>query len=211
MRILNILKTDQYRPDFDTIEKAAEVLTKGGLIIAPTETNYGFLGRTDRDEVVKKIFNLKQRSLNLPTAIFVRSLKEIDFLADLNRTARKLARTLLPGPLTLILSDRAGFPAPIVTDHKIGIRYSSSPLIDKIMNRVDFNLTATSANLSGQPTPETIDIAADIFGVKVDLYLDSGRLNSLPSTVVDCTGENYRILRTGVYGPDEIEKAMKEN
>jgi len=208
---LYIQKIDQFEPDPDTVKKAARVLSDGGLIISPTETNYGFLGRIDDERVVRKIFTLKKRDLNLPTAIFIGSIGEIDQFGDLNPGAARLADKFLPGPLTLVLNNRTAYGQPIVTSGKIGIRISSSPLIEAILEQIDFNLTATSANVSGSKTPDAIDILTDVFGAGVDLYLDSGRLNSLPSTVVDCTGDMVKILRSGAISEEKIRNCIGKN
>lgn len=146
----------------------------------------------------------------MPTAIFVRSFDEIQKFGEINITAQKIAEKFLPGPITLVLKAHEDYPAPIVIDNKIGIRFSSSEIIKQLLARTDFNLTATSANISGDDDPENIEEAVDEFGKNIDLYLDAGPLNGLASTVVDCSGETYKILREGAISEEDIKKSLEK-
>ena len=77
------------------------------------------------------------------------------------------------------------------------------------MERVDYPVTATSANISGDEENETIEQIFDAFGEDVDLYLDGGPLTGLPSTVVDCSQEPPTVLREGAIDPSEIERVAQ--
>lgn len=207
----NILKISPREPERSKIRQAAEILMMGGVVVAPTETRYGLLGRIDDMSVIDRIYRLKRRDSNLPTAVFVRSRREVFELGCENRLSRILCEKFLPGPLTIVLKDRSGFPKPIVIDDKIGLRYSSSPVISRLLETVEPYLSATSANISGNAEPETVSEIAGLFGAGIDLYLDSGRLKALPSAVVDCSGDEYKILRTGAITDEEIVRGTAEN
>jgi L-threonylcarbamoyladenylate synthase len=200
----NILKISCSDPATDLIDSAVRILKEGGIVVAPTETRYGVLGRIDNIKTVEKIYRLKKRAVEEATAIFVRSREEISRFAYENENSKKLSETFLPGPLTLVLRDKSGLPAPIVVDKKIGIRFSSSRVISKILAEIDVNLTATSANISGNKEAVTISEISQSFGGGVDLYFDSGLLDSPPSTVVDCSGKELRILREGAIASKEL-------
>lgn len=208
MNDLNILKISKSRPDNKIIDQAARILDKGGIVVAPTETRYGLLGRIDNPDVLKKLYGLKGRQGRQPSAVFVRDQEEIFEFGCENKLSRTLAQQFLPGPLTLVLKDKSGYPEPIVVGGKIGIRFSSSLVIAKILNKVKFNITATSANISGGKELETIEEIAAVFRSNVDLYLDGGHLDSLPSTVVDCSCDTYKILRSGAFTREEIKKKI---
>ena len=203
-----ILKIDHSRPDEQIIESAACILGKGGVVVTPTETRYGLLGRIDDMHVVEKIFELKKRALSLPTAVFVMSGDDIFRLGHKNRLAELLLEKLLPGPLTLVLKNRSEYRAPIVIDDKIGLRFSSSPVVSRLLEKTGLNLTATSANVSGKKEPETAAEIADFFGTGVDLYLDCGPLTALPSTVVDCSGKEMKMLREGAVRETSIREIL---
>ncbi len=209
MTNLNIIAVDFDGPDSNAIEQAIEILKGGGLVVAPTETRYGLLGRSDKAEVVEKVYQVKRRPLAQPTAIFVASVEMIMHYAELNPVAQFLAKLFLPGPLTLILNVLPEWNSPVARNGKIGIRISPAPVIEEIVERVGFPFTATSANLSGSPERSSIDEIVEALGDNVDLYLDSGVLAGELSTVVDCTGKPPRILRKGAIDEREILAALR--
>ena len=196
-------------PDPETINRAVNVLRAGGLVVAPTETRYSLLGRADKAEVVEKVYRAKKRPLSQPIAIFVGSLEMVTHYAELNPLAQFLAKLFLPGPLTLVLKGLPEWDSPVILDGKVGIRISTAPVIQEIMERDGFPLTATSANLSGATELSSIDEISHALGAAVDLYLDGGVLDSAPSTVVDCSGDLPKILRKGVVDKKEITAALR--
>jgi len=208
---LIIRRIDPHRPDPEILKEASNILTEMGIVMAPTETKYGLLARIDYPDMVKKVYDIKNRPLSLPTAIFVRSHDEIQKFGEINATARKIAGIFLPGPMTIVLKARADYPAPIVINNKIGLRFSSSEIITRLLAQADYNLTATSANISGGDDPEDIDEAKNIFGDNISLYLDAGPLSGPASTVIDCSGETYKILREGVISEKDIRRVLEIN
>ena len=201
-----VLPVDPAHPEEKIIIMAAEILAKGGMIVAPTETRYGLLARYDDSGAVRRLLNLKQRTPDQATAIFIRSREEISSLAVETDISGRLAASFLPGPLTLVLKARAGLPQPIVVQGKIGVRISSSPVIIQILERVHSYLTATSANISGQVEPITALEISELFGAEVELYLEAGELSGPVSTVVDCSGEDFVILRQGAINDAELRR-----
>ena len=204
-----IVAVDADTPDLETINRAVDILRAGDLVVAPTETRYGLLGRADKAEVVEKVYRAKKRPLSQPIAIFVGSLEIVTHYAELNPLAQFLARLFLPGPLTLVLKGLPEWDSPVAHDGKVGIRISSAPVIQEIVERVGFPLTATSANLSGATELSSIDDISHALGAAVDLYLDSGVLDGAPSTVVDCSGDFPTILREGAIDKKEIMTALR--
>ncbi|RKX22290.1 MAG: threonylcarbamoyl-AMP synthase [Candidatus Zixiibacteriota bacterium] len=204
MKTDKIIKAGLIFEDSKLLLQIISSLKNNQIIVAPTETRYGLLVRADNKTALENLYKMKQRPSFMPTAVFVKSLKEIDDLAIMNEISTKLTNRFLPGPLTLVLKAKIVFPEPVVVNNKIGIRYSPSEIINKIVNSVDFPLTATSANLSGQNENETMEEIYQTFGQKVDFYLDEGRLNSLSSTVVDCSENRCHILRAGAIDNNKI-------
>lgn len=209
MAILPTIRGINYsRPNPDLIGSAAEILRNNGIVVAPTETRYGLLASIDSNEALQRLFNLKRRQASLPTAIFVGHRHEIKKYGVENDASRRLAREFLPGPMTIVLKTAVSYSEPIVANGKIGIRISSSAVLAGILERIDFGLTATSANLSGGDEQETIAEISNLFGAGVDLYLDAGPLTGKPSTVVDCSGYNYNILRIGAICESDISRCL---
>jgi len=205
-----VLRTDPIRPEKQILEHAAAVLTAGGLIVAPTETRYGLMGRADRQEVLEKLYEVKQRSLDCPTALLIREFGEAERYGRVNRAATALAERFLPGPLTLVLAATCDWPPPRVVDGKIGLRWSSAPVVRALLALVEAPVTATSANISGRPEHDRVQEIVDDFEDRVALYLDSGPLTGPVSTVVDCSEDQPRVLREGAVALEEITRIIDE-
>lgn len=196
-------------PDRAVVERVAAVLAEGGLAVAPTETRYGLLARADRGDAVGRLYSVKGRPVKLPTAIFARDIDHAATYGELTPTARRLAEKFLPGPLTLVLEATRDLGEPLVVEGKIGIRVSSAPFIEMLLDQVDFPVTATSANPSGQDDYDSVEEIARAFGGKVDMYIDVGVLDNRVSTVVDASGESAIVLREGAVSAGDIASTLK--
>lgn len=202
------MKIDPVHPDDTALEEAAGILSRGGLVVAPTETRYGLLARADLQPLLERLYAVKLRPLDQATAVMVGGAKDIEALGEMTPSARLLMERFLPGPLTLVLRARPDWPPPRVVEGKIGLRWSSSPVIDGLLRHVDCPLTATSANISGRPDPESVEEIVSQFGDRIDLYLDAGPLTGPTSTVVDFSGRTPRILREGAIPRADIEREI---
>lgn len=205
-----VLKIDTAQPAPAVVERAAQALMAGDLVVAPTETRYGLLARADRPEVLARLYRVKNRALSRPTALLIRKPSEALELARFGPYAAALAGRYLPGPVTLVLEATVDWPPPIVVDGKIGLRCSLSAVIDALLKNVEAPITATSANISGRGERDCVQDIADDFGDEIALYLDGGPLTGPPSTVVDCTGAQPRVLREGAVSGDEIAQLMSD-
>ena len=210
MRKVVVLKTDPVRPVGTSLDQAAEVLARGGLVVAPTETRYGLLARADRQDVLEKLYRVKKRDFGCPIALLIRETGEAGHYGYLNRAAEILAERFFPGPMTLVLASKQDWPPPRVVDGKIGLRCSSAPVIRDLLTRVDMPITATSANISGRANHNSVEAIAGDFQDQVSLYLDAGQLAGRTSTVVDCSLDNPRILREGAIARDDILRAVNK-
>ena len=195
------------QPDSRLVDEVVRCLIAGGMVVAPTETRYGLMVRADRNEDLERMYAIKHRDLNLPTALFVADLAAATRYGQITPTAEALANKFLPGPLTMILRSVTDWSAPRVSGGKIGLRISSAPVIQQVLGRVPFPLSATSANVSGSGDPVNIEDAVEAFGDGVDLYLDAGPIDGPLSTVVDCSSEPVRILRSGAISNEAIAAA----
>jgi L-threonylcarbamoyladenylate synthase len=201
---MTISKIELLAPDSALLDEAADLVATGRLVVAPTETRYGLLARADSPEALNRVFEAKGRAPLQATSIFVANLDEAERYSELTPTARALAQHYLPGPLTLVLRARTAGPESVVVNGKIGLRWSKSSVIAGLLSRVNFPITATSANRSGSPDLATAAEIAEVFGNQVSLYLDGGRLENATSTVVDATDREIRILREGAISAMEI-------
>ena len=209
MAIQSIVKINPEKPEQSIISRAGEMLNRGGLVAAPTETRYGLLARIDNSPAVEKLFEIKGRNIDKPSAIFVKDISQLKQLALVSPVSQKLADSFLPGPLTLVLRSQRDFGAFFTQNQMTGFRISSSPVIAAILAKTG-PLSATSANLSGQKEPELISEVYVQLGDKIDLYIDAGRLNNPPSTVVQVINDRVKILREGSLSSQAVMKAIDQ-
>lgn len=193
------------------ISRVVDALTSGQAVVAPTETRYALMVRADSSEALAQITKIKGRPGGMPSAIFMRDLSAADAWVEVNPEFRALAERFLPGPLTVLARARRAMAPEISKNGKVGIRISSSPVIQALTKAVSFPLTATSANLTGETENETISEIVEAFGASVALYLDGGKCSSTVSTVVDSTCHPPRVLREGAISEAEILKAANRH
>lgn len=201
---MQLLQVDAQNPQSEVIEKTSRVLQLGGLVVYPTETLYG-LGANIMDlSAIQRVFEVKGRFLNKPISIMFRDIGHAERYAQFTKAARKLAELFLPGPLTIILPAKISL-GEMFGGEKIAVRVSNHKVVQAIMSKVKFPITATSANISGKADPICAQDSIDQIGEKVDLVLDSGKCeHSMPSTVVDLSEGKIVIVREGVIPKSRI-------
>jgi len=172
----------------------ATVLAEGGVAVIPTDTCYGLAANAIDDDSVRRVFAVKRRSLDKPVSIFLESVESVGSLFE-TRGIVKRALRLLPGRVTLILEPKTAFPRGIAGPEGVGVRVSPHPLPRLIARLLGGPITATSANISGRPSPYSVEEA----GLDdVDAIVDAGPLPRIPvSTVVKAAGDRIQILREG--------------
>lgn len=197
----------------DAIAQAVMILKDGGVIAHATETCYGLACDLSNPDAVKKLFAIKARPEHQPVSALFESVEQAKEYVQWSDRAEELATQYLPGPLTMILpmrKDAARQLYPFVHSEflilnsefkTIGVRISSSPVAQSLVEAFGSPLSTTSANLHGHPNPYS---AEDIVGqlkdqtIQPDLIIDSGVLpQNPPSTVMDLTGESLSIKRQG--------------
>lgn len=201
---MQVLQVDQKNPQAEVIEKAAKVLQLGGLVVYPTETLYG-LGANIMDlGAIQRVFEVKGRFHNKPISIAFRDVEHAEKYVKFNKMAHRLAELFLPGPLTIVLLAKVSLGEMFGGD-KIAVRISGNKVVQAILEKTKFPITATSANISGKADPICAQDSIDQIGEKVDLILDSGKCeHSMPSTVVDLSEGKVVFLREGVIPRSRI-------
>jgi len=191
------------------LEEVAEILTRGGLAVLPTDTVYGLCVSPESDTGLRHLFQLKRRDPNNPVPLFAADIRQARTIARFDPIAERLAARFWPGALTLALPRRPGFDWDLGGDpNSIGIRVPNSPFLRQLCERVGV-ITGTSANLSGEPPALSVEEAANAFGTAVDIYVDGGKAaSSVPSTVV-AVGDRVEILRQGAIPAEEILQATR--
>jgi L-threonylcarbamoyladenylate synthase len=190
------------------MREVIEVLKNSGTIVYPTETVYGLGVNATNEEAVEKIFKIKDREKGKPVSIAVASVEEAKKYCEWNTAADRIAKKLLPGPLTVILKRKNSLVGDLNPDDKVRIRIPDHPFVLKLLKEFGRPITATSANLSGGKNPTNSKIAIEQIGDKVDLVLDDGECKyKNPSTVIDLT-DGLKIYRVGVISEKEIVETI---
>jgi len=201
-------------------ETAVENIIEGKLIAFPTNSVYGLGGDPLNLEVVNRIYDIKYRDRSKGLLLLVADIEEAEKVAEFNKIGYKLAERFWPGQLTLILNKKEpNIIPPEVTASKntIGIRIPENEIVLTILKKLKKNgyfggIIGTSANYSGEPPSISGDQVAKKFLTPIDLILDGGKTKTkVPTTIVDCTSEELKLLRIGVVKEEEIEDFIKLN
>lgn len=169
------------------IEKAVEVLVAGGVVLSPTETVVGLLAA---EAGLGRIRAMKGRDAGKPIALLCASPKEaLAFSKTVSPLAAKLAELYWPGPLTLVLNRAGG--------GTIGVRVTDHTIIQDLLGAYGSPLYATSANLSGEPAPRALEDVDPQLRESVDLILEGPGGGGTASAVVDLTGGEPNLIRSG--------------
>ena len=166
----------------------------------PTDTVYGLAVDGYREEPARHLYALKGRPANTPTALLAADLEMIlDAVPELRGRAAVVARALLPGPLTLVLPNPAGRFRWLCGANPlaIGVRVPVLPAEARSVVEQVGVVAATSANLPGGPDPCRIEDVPEELRRQAAAIVDGGELPGTPSTVIDLTGREPRIIREG--------------
>ena len=180
--------TEVVLADAAGIARAARCLESGGLVAVPTETVYGLAARADKAEAVAKIYAAKGRPDFNPLIVHVRGLEQAERYGDFSPTARALAAQYWPGPLTLVVPRRAdaGLAEAVTAGlPTIALRAPAHPVMQALLDAVDFPIAAPSANRSGFISPTTpAHVLASLDG-RIAMVLDGGACTAgVESTIV---------------------------
>jgi L-threonylcarbamoyladenylate synthase len=188
------------------VRRAVEALRAGALVVIPTDTVYGLVGRGDSEEVARELYRVKGRSAVQPSAALFASMELLaDRLPELADDTMRVVRALLPGPVTLVLpnSGRHYSWLNVERPETIGVRVPD--LVGPGRDVLDALgvLVATSANLPSGPDPRRLEDVPHELLAAVAAVVDGGELPGTPSTVIDLTAAEPRVLREGAVPAHE--------
>jgi len=190
------------------LARAIAVLESGGLVAFPTETVYGLGADAASDAAVGRIFAAKGRPRAHPLIVHLAADAPLDdWAAEVPEAARRLARAVWPGPLTIILR-RGPRVAAAVTGgaDTVGIRVPAHPVAQALLRGFGSGIAAPSANRFGAVSPTTADHVATDLGAAVDYLLDGGACEvGVESTIVDLSRGRAVLLRPGGLPRERIE------
>jgi L-threonylcarbamoyladenylate synthase len=194
--------------DASTFERCLAV---GGLALFPADTVYGLACDPSNRFAVERLYLLKRRPLENPSAVMIFDLElAIAALPELGPRTREALPRLLPGGVTLLLPNPAGrYPLACGADLRtLGLRVPDLPALAGVR----WPALQSSANRAGRPDPCRLDDVPELMRASVDLVVDGGQLPGTPSTVVDLRayedGGGWTVVRPGAVGEDELAAAL---
>jgi L-threonylcarbamoyladenylate synthase len=189
------------------VAQVGRVILQGGVAAFPTETFYGLGADAQNEEALQRIFRIKGREENKPLLLLIGAREWLSsWVRRIDPVADRLIESFWPGPLTLVFEALPRL-SPLLTGGTgtIGVRISPHPVARALVQTVGRPITATSANLSGQPSAS---LAAEVFnalGDRLDAILDGGQTpGGLGSTVLDVSSAKPRIVRPGAVSKAEL-------
>jgi L-threonylcarbamoyladenylate synthase len=193
------------------LDDAVAALRAGDLVVYPTETFYGIAADPFSPSALVKLFAIKERDSQKPIALIAAdSSMAFEIARTVPPVARLLANAFWPGPLTIVLPARDGFPPQLIgPEGGVGIRVSPHLIARELSEKFGRPITATSANRSGDAPASTLQAARESLGGRVKVFLEGGTLSaSAPSTVVACDARGYRIIRAGAIAESQLIAAL---
>lgn len=202
-----MIKKNSYRE----IEVAVDFLSKGKIVIFPTDTVYGLGGDILNEVAIQRVFFAKGRDFSKPLAAHVANLQQIEMVAETdNPLFFKLFDFFLPGPLAVILPKKNLVPNLVTSGlSSISIRFPDCFEAIELARLLGRPLAATSANHAGLPAPIDDEEIEPSLAKKVSFILRRGStLYKKESTIIDLSYEKPKILRVGAIPLEEIEKVL---
>ena len=181
------------------VDAAVAALQRGEPVVLPTDTVYGLCANPYSEDAVRAVARLKGRPEGMPMALLAADLGPILAALPELRASAKVLETLLPGPYTFVLPNPEGRFGLLAGNNPqtIGIRVPNVPDSARaVLDRVG-TVAATSANLHGGPDPARLEDVPEEIAQAAGALVDAGELPGTPSTVLDLTGSQPRVLREG--------------
>jgi L-threonylcarbamoyladenylate synthase len=203
MKILNSTQLDE----------AAELLKKGEVVGFPTETVYGLGVVYDNKEAYDKLVKVKRRPPYKPFTMMLADPEDIEKYAELNNVSRKLIKTFMPGPITMILDAKPGLPKWCLSEiGRVGVRVADYDLIRDLIRKTGKPLLVPSANRAGEEPGVTAQEVVDTFGDEFPAVIEGKTFSHLPSTVVMVEEKYTHVFREGPITIEDVKRAIeKEN
>lgn len=197
----------------EKIPKILPDLEAEGIVLLPTDTIYGISCRWDSRQARERIHHLKGQE---PLAFFVALVSDLgmafQYAEEPSDACRRILQEEWPGPVTAVLRARpdrvpefCGSP-----EGTVAFRWPENDFLQELIARLGAPIVSTSANRTGEPHAGSAEEAWEIFGEGIDLYVDAGPQEALPSTLVDLTGEEPVLLRVGVRALRGMEDRREE-
>jgi L-threonylcarbamoyladenylate synthase len=197
----------------ETRARAAAFVRAGGLVAFRTDTFYGLGADPCRRDALQKLLALKGREDGKPILLVISDMSEVArFSASGGKLFDAVSARYWPGALTLVVSARPELPGELTAGTgTIGLRLPADEAVCEVVRACGGALTATSANRAGEPPARTAGEVARAFPDGLSLIVDGGAARTQqPSTVLDVSGGEARLIREGVVGWRELQETIRE-
>ncbi len=191
----------------ETRAEAARIIAAGGVIAFRTDTFYGLGADPLNPSAIQKIRELKGREDDKPILLLISDEDQVDRFIQQSAFFKLVARDHWPAPLTLIGRSRPEVPTELTAGTKsLGVRLPDDDNVRAFVRACGGALTATSANVSGQPPARTALEVENYFPQGIDLIVDGGEVTATePSTVLDVSKSEPRLVREGAISRDKLK------
>lgn len=191
------------------IDELAEILKRDGVISVPTDTVYGICARMNSVKAHDKLVIVKKRPETKLFPVMCADEEQIKSIAIVDEKAEKLIRAFMPGPITLILKKNPQIPDYVSNGGTtIAVRMATSKALEELIRKINSPIFMSSANQSGEPTCTNLDEiekACPLLDGMMEGSVSFGRA----STIIDCTSEEIKILRSGPISMEQIKEVIK--
>jgi L-threonylcarbamoyladenylate synthase len=193
----------------DAITHALEILKAGGLVAFPTDTVYGVGALAFDGEAVESIYAAKDRPVEKAIPVLIGDKDDLEKVGiHIPASAQKLASRFWPGPLTILVPKRANLPESVSATSTVGVRVPDHDVARALL-RAAGPMAVTSANISGGQSPVTAEEVYEQLGGRIELIIDGGKTpGGVPSTLVDCTTLELKVLREGPVSLEDLRSAL---
>ncbi|WP_311250939.1 L-threonylcarbamoyladenylate synthase [Nocardioides sp. AE5] len=193
------------------VEAATVAVRRGELVVLPTDTVYGLGADAFDPAAVAALLAAKGRGRDMPPPVLISAQTTLDALTtDVPAYARTLVEAFWPGPLTIVCHQQPSLQWDLGdTRGTVAVRMPDHPVALALLERTG-PLAVSSANVTGEPAASTAEAAEEMLGGAVAVVVDAGPSSGAePSTIVDATGPQGRILRRGALSLAELNEALE--
>ena len=205
------LTLDSVEPDARTIAVAVDILRRGGIVAYPTDTLYGLAVDPHSDGAVDRVFAVKARDRSAAVALIAADVLQAQQAGTFGASELALARAFWPGPLTIVVPAAAALSKRLSGDlNTVGVRVPAHAVARALAEAFGSCITATSANVSGDPPAMTADEVAAALDGRIDAVLDAGPApGGPPSTIVEFADGRPVLRRSGAVAWDRVLESLE--
>ena len=195
-------------PQMRLVRQAVSIVQQGGLIVYPTDSGYALGCQLGNKSALERIREIRHLDKNHNFTLVCRDLSDLGTYAKVPNHIFRLLKALTPGAYTFILQATTEVPRLMLHPKRrtLGLRVPEHPITQALLEELDQPLMSTTLILPDAKAPLSEPYAIrDILGTQVDLIIDGGNCGLEPTTVVDLTGDQVKILRVGKGDPKPFE------